>query len=110
MKIRIKSGHVIDPGHLDGIMDIVVQDGQIAAIDAPSSDAAKDDRNAPDTRIIEAAGKIVAPGLIDMHVHLREPGHEYKETIASGCTAAARAESRPCVPCPTLHRSMIVPR
>jgi len=72
-------------------MDIAVEDGKITAL----ADPAENSRNAleksglkPD-RIVDATGKIIAPGLIDMHVHFREPGQEYKETILTGCQAAA---------------------
>lgn len=84
----IKGGHVIDPGNLNGQFDIHIKDGQIESV-VPSSDS--DKTNTPDqtgSETIDASGKIVTPGLIDMHVHLREPGHEYKETIESGCHAA----------------------
>jgi dihydroorotase len=82
MSILIRGGRVIDPGRLDRSGDLLLQDGRIARIAAPGEIAAAD-------RVVEAAGLVVAPGLIDLHVHLREPGHEYKETIASGCRAAA---------------------
>ncbi|MFZ5565145.1 MAG: dihydroorotase, partial [Thermodesulfobacteriota bacterium] len=55
------------------------------------------------TRQIDAAGKIVTPGLIDMHVHLREPGYEYKETIATGCAAAARGGFAAVCPMPNTN-------
>ena len=92
MQIRITGGRVIDPGHFDGTADIVVEDGKIARIVENSQPSAPDqvsNTQHPGARIIDASGKIVTPGLIDMHVHLREPGHEYKETIESGCRAAA---------------------
>ena len=92
MQIRITGGRVIDPGHFDGTADIVVEDGKIARIVENSPHIAPDhvsNTQHPESRIIDATGKIVTPGLIDMHVHLREPGHEYKETIESGCRAAA---------------------
>ena len=81
----IKGGRVIDPGNLDDILDIVIADGNIVEIkqDALAGDANKE------SKIIDASGKIVAPGLIDMHVHLRDPGYEYKETIETGSRAAA---------------------
>ncbi len=83
MLILIKSGRVIDPGNIDGIMNILIKDGLIAEITQ-----AEPVFFGKDIRIIEAGGLIVTPGLIDMHVHLREPGHEYKETIETGCRAA----------------------
>ena len=92
MQIRIAGGRIIDPGHFDGTADIVVEDGKIARIVENSPHIAPDhvsNTQHPESRIIDATGKIVTPGLIDMHVHLREPGHEYKETIESGCRAAA---------------------
>lgn len=86
MRILIKGARVIDPGFLDGWMDILVQDGRIADIQ-PQGDLKTPSGN--DVVIYEAAGHILTPGLIDMHVHFREPGQEYKETITSGCLAAA---------------------
>jgi len=85
MLMRIKGGRVIDPGNLDGIMDILISDGNIVEIKKEGFA----DNEYPEARIIDASDKIVTPGLIDMHVHLREPGHEYKETIETGCLAAA---------------------
>lgn len=81
----IKGGRVIDPETgVNSVMDIVVEDGKITSIGKR-----KAQRTKAKAEVIEASGKIVTPGLIDMHVHLREPGHEYKETVETGCLAAA---------------------
>jgi len=91
MRIVIQGGRIVDPGHLDTIADLLIEDDKITKIikhSATGSTKAAVDEKIPDVRIINAFGKIVCPGFIDMHVHLREPGHEYKETIASGCRAA----------------------
>lgn len=78
----IQGGRIVDPANgIDKTADLLVVDGIIRAI-GPS------DRPAGCT-ILQADGLVVAPGLVDMHVHLREPGHEYKETIASGTRSAA---------------------
>jgi len=93
MPVLIKNGRVIDPGNLDGIMDILIEDGKIAEIKEQGSGVRDQGSGiggqSSKLKVIDASGKIVTPGLIDMHVHLREPGHEYKETITSGCMAAA---------------------
>ena len=81
----IKGGRVIDPGNLDDILDIVIEDGNIVEI---KQNALAGNEN-KEFKIINASGKIVVPGLIDMHVHLRDPGYEYKETIDTGGRAAA---------------------
>jgi dihydroorotase len=82
MKILIKNGRVLDPAHgIDGKFDVLIENGQIAQI-AVGLDAA-------DAEIIDASGLLVTPGLIDIHVHLRDPGFEYKEDIESGTRAAA---------------------
>ncbi|PLY02874.1 MAG: dihydroorotase, partial [Desulfuromonas sp.] len=82
MKTLIKSGRVVDPANnIDEKLDILVVDGKIAEV-APNIDAG-------DVEIINAAGLIVTPGLVDIHVHLRDPGLEYKEDIISGTRAAA---------------------
>jgi dihydroorotase len=92
MRIEIQGARVIDPGNLDAMADIliehdkivkIIQHAEIEPIKASAS------RRPPDARTIDAFGKIVCPGFIDMHVHLREPGHAYKETIETGCRAAA---------------------
>ncbi len=81
MKLIIKGGRVLDPAcGRDETADLYVLDGVI------SEPFAADE----DTRVVDAAGKLVVPGLLDMHVHLREPGYEAKETIATGTAAAAR--------------------
>lgn len=83
MRILIKNGRVIDPANnIDEISDVLVCDGVIAEV---GRDA---DLDGVEMEIIDAEGKIVAPGLVDMHVHLREPGQEYKETIETGTMAA----------------------
>ena len=92
MQIRINGGRLIDPGHFDGIADLLVENGKIVQIiekEAESQRNPASNTQHPEFQIIDASGKIVTPGLIDMHVHLREPGHEYKETIESGCRSAA---------------------
>ena len=85
MDILIKKGHIIDPANkVDENLDILIADGKIVKI-------GKHGTISPGgAEVVDAAGKLVVPGLIDMHAHLREPGYEYKETIATG-TAAARA-------------------
>lgn len=84
MKLLIKGGRVIDPAqNLDEEMDLLVEDGKIAKL-AKGIELAE-----AQCQIISAQGLLVVPGLIDMHVHLREPGLEYKETIQSGTRAAA---------------------
>jgi len=85
MNILIKNGHIIDPANaVDEKLDMLIADGKIARLGKQGSISVND------AQLIDAAGKLVVPGLIDMHVHLREPGFEYKETIATG-TAAAKA-------------------
>jgi dihydroorotase len=82
MQYLLKNGRLIDPANRrDEEIDIHVVDGKIARIAKGLS--------IPSAQVIDLKGKIVAPGFIDMHVHLREPGFEYKETILTGCTAAA---------------------
>lgn len=82
MKLLIKGGRVIDPANgIDAVQDVYIVDGIIAKLAANIEDE--------HDQLIDAEGKIVTPGLIDMHVHLREPGFEQKETIATGTRAAA---------------------
>ncbi len=83
----IKGGEVIDPrSGTKRTLDIVIQKGKIERLLPPGKFNPSEDI---DLKIIDASGMIVAPGLIDMHVHFREPGEEYKETIATGSQAAA---------------------
>jgi dihydroorotase len=88
MKTLLTGARVIDPAQkIDALMDVILEDGKIAGIDGELSRSAKT-RDAGKFKIIELAGMVITPGLIDMHTHLREPGLEYKETVASGAKAA----------------------
>src|SRR5438045_8120177 len=82
--LLIKGGHLIDPAaKINAPMDVLLRDGRVAEIAAPNKT-----RGAADEKF-DARGLIVAPGFVDLHVHLREPGQSYKETIATGTAAAA---------------------
>ncbi|MBV6497334.1 MAG: dihydroorotase [Acidobacteria bacterium ACB1] len=83
MKLLIANGHLIDPAASQNSgKDILVENGKVAAwLD-------RNETRPEGVEVFDATGLIVAPGFIDMHVHLREPGHEHKESIASGCAAA----------------------
>jgi len=83
MKLLIANGHLIDPAAPENTgMNILVEDGRISAWIRPTDAQPEVDET------FDATGLLVAPGFIDMHVHLREPGQEHKENIASGCAAA----------------------
>ena len=93
MKRLLKGGRVVDPANgRDGVFDVLIEDGRIARVgrDLPAG--------ADTTVVAIPAGYLVCPGLIDMHVHLREPGQEHKETVATG-TAAAVAGGFTAVAC-----------
>src|SRR5262249_9563172 len=80
MNLLIANGRLIDPSQeLDGKLDILIEDGVVARVDK---------KIRKDVETLDADGLIVAPGLIDLHCHLREPGQEHKETIATGTRAA----------------------
>jgi dihydroorotase len=83
MKLHLKSGHVLDPlKGKDDVKDMLIVDGRIERIGASlSSDSSYE--------VIDLKNKVIAPGFIDMHVHLREPGFEHKETIETGCASAS---------------------
>jgi dihydroorotase len=81
MKLLIKGGRIIDPSQqFDRIADLLIEDSRVKRIG--------DDLPSENVELFDATGLVVAPGFIDLHVHLREPGEEYKETIASGTAAA----------------------
>ena len=83
MKLLIKNGHLIDPAAPENTgMSVLIEVGKVSAWLRPAEAAPED------CEVFDASGLLVAPEFIDMHVHLREPGQEHKETIASGCAAA----------------------
>lgn len=82
--ILIRNGHLIDPANgIDAPRDLLLAEGKVSAVEKPGK------IKSVGAEIIDAKGLVVAPGLVDIHVHLREPGQGYKETIASGTVAAA---------------------
>ena len=109
MKLLIRQGRLVDPvGGIGGVMDILLEDGREAVIGSNLRDQ--------EAQIIDARGLVVCAGLVDMHVHLREPGLEYKETIATGCAAAAAGgftsiapmpNTRPATDCPEQVRYVL---
>ncbi len=106
MRLLIKGGRVVDPASgMDQTSDLLIENGRILQLGS--------DLDSPDVQTVSASGLVVAPGLVDMHVHLREPGFEEKETVATGCAAAARGgvttlvampNTRPTTDCPELIR------
>src|SRR5438067_10962750 len=84
MNLHIKNGRVIDPANgIDAVQDLFIADGKIAGLEtAPQGFTAE--------RTIDAAGMVVAPGLVDLSARLREPGFEYKATLESGMQAAVQ--------------------
>src|SRR4030043_388792 len=100
MKIILAGARLIDPTKkIDAQMDILLEEGKIAKINSALLKSTKS-KDAGKVKVIELTGMIVTPGLIDMHTHLREPGFEYKETVASGCAAAVAGgfSSIACMP------------
>jgi len=81
MTLLIQGGHVIDPGRVNGVADVLIENGTISAV-GPALTAPAG------ATVIQAKGQLVFPGFVDLHVHFREPGFEYKETIQSGTAAA----------------------
>ncbi len=89
--LLIKGGYMIDPAsRTEGLRDIVIEGETISGIYEPGSDAASGLLSDENVRVIDAGGKVVAPGLVDPHVHFRDPGFTYKEDIETGARAAAR--------------------
>ncbi|MDH3529223.1 MAG: dihydroorotase [Acidobacteriota bacterium] len=83
MKLLIKNGHLIDPAGKENTgMNVLIEEGLVKAWLRP------DETVPEDAEVFDAGGLLIAPGFIDLHVHLREPGQEHKETIATGCAAA----------------------
>ena len=96
MKILIKGGRVIDPAsHLDEVCDILTQDASIAKVSKDISVQADE--------VIHAQDRLVLPGLVDMHVHLREPGREDKETVSSGTRAGLKGGVTSVLAMPNTH-------
>ena len=82
MSLLLKGGRVVDPSRrVDAILDVLLDDGRVAELDEKI--------RAKGAEVVDANGLVVCPGFIDMHTHLREPGREDKETIATGTRAAA---------------------
>ena len=88
MKLLIQNGRVLDPAtKTDAVRDVLIEGGRIAQVG--------ERLNAEGAEIFDAKGLCVAPGFIDLHCHLREPGFELSETIESGLRAAARRPAQP---------------
>ncbi|MBW2261011.1 MAG: dihydroorotase, partial [Deltaproteobacteria bacterium] len=95
--MRIVSGRVLDPSRdLDGSYDVRIENGLIAAVEPPGALP----EPVSGEQVVDAAGLWIMPGLVDMHVHLREPGEEYKEDLESGLTAAVRGGFTAVCPMP----------
>ena len=97
MKILIRNGKLVDPANdVDAFYDVLIDGDKVAEV---AQDIDPEVLGEGD-RLIDAFGKVVMPGFIDLHVHLREPGFEYKETIQTGCAAAARGGVTTICPMP----------
>ncbi len=93
-KLLVRGGRVVDPSQgLDAVCDVLIEDGEVTRV-------AEGIRPGRYAEIVDAEGLVVTPGLIDMHVHLREPGQEYKETVETGTRAAAAGGFTAVAPMP----------
>lgn len=94
MVLLIKNGCVMNPaGGFEGVADVLIGDGKVWKIGKGielEEELAKKGKETEEVVVIDAEGKVVAPGLVDVHVHFRDPGFTYKEDILSGARAAAR--------------------
>ena len=81
MAIVIQGGHILDPGRFNGVGDLLIDNGKVAAVGRTVNVPAG-------ATVVPAKGRLVVPGFVDLHVHFREPGFEYKETIQSGASSA----------------------
>jgi len=98
MKLLIKNGHLIDPIAKENTgMNVLIEDGKVSA------SLRHDEETPKDAEVFDASGMLVAPGFIDLHVHLREPGQEHKETIATGCEAAVAGGFTSVCPMPNTN-------
>ena len=91
MRLLLRGARIVDPSqHIDEKMDLLIENGKIIRLakNIYKSKTAAEDAAPSTLKTLDLRGKIIAPGLIDMHTHLREPGFEYKETIQTGCEAA----------------------
>lgn len=105
MSMLIRGGHLVDPAAgRDGIYDIMIKDGVVSAL-SEWKNATAPTWEESSNLVIDAGGKYVMPGFIDLHVHLREPGLEYKETIATGAMAAAAGGFTSICPMPNTKPS-----
>ncbi len=89
-RLLLKGGRVLDPSRsVDGLFDVIVFGGKIASIKSPDDQALPSEAETEaGWEVVDCAGLLIVPGLIDIHTHLREPGFEYKETIKTGTEAA----------------------
>lgn len=95
-KTLIQGGRLVDPvAGIDAIRDLLIEDGKIVRV--------AEKIQAEDARTVNASGRVVMPGFIDLHVHLREPGFEYKETVLTGAAAAARGGVTTICPMPNTN-------
>jgi dihydroorotase len=102
MSILIRGGRVVDPANkIDAVMDILIEGNKISQVAKNIKAQAQE--------VIEAEGKIVMPGIVDMHVHLREPGREDKETVATGTAAAAKGGVTTVLAMPNTNPAMDSP-
>lgn len=89
MRVVICGGTLIDPANtIDGLADMLIEDGVVRGIEPPGSFTSQLAEGEADTLVVCAEGLIVAPGFVDLHVHFREPGYEYKETVQTGAQSA----------------------